>query len=91
MPTPDEPTRRDFEHLSRSVAELSQTIKEFNTMLELNYVRKDVYARDQASHDHTHGEQQKDIDDLTDWKDWALRIVVGAVMLALLGLVIVQR
>jgi hypothetical protein len=91
MPTDDEPSRRDFEHLSHSVAELSQTIKEFNTMLELNYVRKDVYARDQDAHKVVHADQAKDIADLTDWKDWALRIIVGAVMLALLGLVIVQR
>lgn len=91
MTTDDEPTRRDFEHLTRTVAELSSTIKELQTMMTATYVRKDVYARDQISHDHTHAEQQKDIDDLVGWKEWALRIIVGAVMLALLGLVVAQR
>lgn len=91
MPTDDEPTRRDFEHLTRTVAELSSTIKDLQTMMTATYVRKDVYERDQTSHDHTHQEQQKDITALEGWRDWALRIIVGAVMLALLGLVIVQR
>lgn len=91
MPTPDEPTRRDFEHLARTVTELSSTIKELQTMMTATYVRKDVYERDQVSHDHTHQEQQKDIDGLVGWKEWALRIIVAAVMLSLLGLVLVQR
>jgi hypothetical protein len=91
MPTPDEPTRRDFEHLARTVTELSATIKELQTMMTATYVRKDVYERDQVSHDHTHQEQQKDIDGLVGWKEWALRIVVGAVMLGLIGLLAAQR
>lgn len=89
--TDDTPSRRDFEHLSRSVSELSQTIKELQAMMTVTYVRQDVYARDMNAHDHTHREQQNDIDSLVGWRDWALRIVVGAVMLALLGLVVAQR
>lgn len=91
MPTPDEtPSRRDFEYLTKSVEELSRTIKELQVMMSATYVRIDNYERDQRAHDATHQSIRDEVDGLVGWKDWALRIVVGAVMLALLGLVVVQ-
>lgn len=85
MPTTDDdaPSRRDFERLSFVVEKLTRILEELPDKMAEIYVRKDVYQAEKSK-------QDKEIDDLNSIKDWAIRLVLGVVMLALLGLVIAQ-
>lgn len=47
------------------------------------YVRKDVYLVEQRT-------QDKEIEGLNSIKDWAIRIILGVVLVAMLGLVVTQ-
>ena len=92
MPLPEDegPSRRDFEHLSSSLKEVSQAIKELPIMMATIYLRRDVYEADQKLHSKVHEEQGDEIDDLKSAKEWAVRIVVGAFILGLAGLLWAQ-
>lgn len=89
-PTDDAPTRRDFEHLSDTVAKLTRTLEGLQVMMAATYVRQDVYERDQKLHEQVHEAQDEALEDINSLKDWAIRLIVGAVMLALLGTILVQ-
>lgn len=83
-PTEDDgPSARDFERLSRVVEKLTTTLEELPQRMAEIYVRKDVYHAEQNA-------QDKEINGLNALRDWAISIIVGAVMVALLGLVVTQ-
>lgn len=86
----DLPSRGDFAHLSRAVEKLTHTIEGLPDKVAATYVRKDVYLSDQRVHDTTHARHDEELDSLLGFKEWAIRLVIGAVILALLGLVLVQ-
>lgn len=72
-----------YAHLSAVVEKLTKTLEELPNRVAEIYVRKDVYQAEQKA-------QDREIDNLNTMKDWVIRIVLGAVLLALLGLVITQ-
>lgn len=49
---------------------------------------EDRIEREVAQHQQDVEDVRKDIAELMDWKTWSLRLVVGAVLLALVGLAI---
>lgn len=72
-----------YAHLSAVVEKLTRTLEDLPQRVADIYVRKDVYQAEQKA-------QDREIDGLNSIKDWAIRIVLGAVLLALLGLVLTQ-
>lgn len=63
---------------------LVDTINGLSARIEATYVRKDVL-------DPQLQEIRSDIAKHSDWLLWAQRLVIGAVIVALLALVVVQR
>lgn len=65
MTSPDAPaSRRDVEHLSINVEKLTAALDALRLMMEMTYLRQDVYREAQKLHDKTHTEQAKDTEDL---------------------------
>lgn len=89
-PDDDAPSRRDFEQLSTAVQKLTTIIEELPERVAAIYVRQDLYDKDQRLHDKTHQELETELKGLTSARDWAIKIIVGAVLVALLGLVLSQ-
>lgn len=79
----DGPSAKDFERLSRVVEKLTYTLEELPQRMAEIYVRKDVYLIEQER-------QDEKIDGLDSIKDWAIKIVLGMVLVALTGLVLTQ-
>ena len=81
---PDSPlTQRDVQSLRETLDKLDRTIENLRKEMASTYVRQDVYERDLAN-------IREDVKQHGDWLTWAQRIVIGAVLLALLGLVVYQ-
>lgn len=84
MPIDDDgPLRRDLERLSGVVEKLTRTLEDLPARMAETYVRKDVYLIEQER-------QDEKIDGLDSIKDWAIKIVLGMVLVALTGLVLTQ-
>jgi SUMO ligase MMS21 Smc5/6 complex component len=84
MPLNDDgPLRRDLERLSRVVETLTSTIEKNLERIERIYVRQDVYHAEQRTQDDK-------IEGLSSMATWAIRIVLGAVIVAVLSLVVTQ-
>lgn len=91
VPVEPEPTKRDFDRLSTAVERLTDRLEDLPNRIALIYLRQDVYARDQKLHERVHNDQQQDIDSVKGWQEWAVRIIVGAFLLGLAGLLWSQR
>lgn len=89
-PPEDTPSQSDFRHLSNAVEKLTSTIENLPAVMAAIYVRQDVYRSDQRLHDQKHAEQDHEIDSLTSFKEWAIRAVLGAIIVALVGLLLAQ-
>ena len=86
--------------LDRSNRELGVKIEALNAKMEATYVRKDIYERDlgdlkedvdkSASKSDVHTLKQT-VEKHSDYFDWIVKLVGGAVILALLALVLVQN
>lgn len=78
---PQDPTEREVvtavNALTLAVQDLHGLIKGMSAI----YVRQDLYEKDQA-------QVQKDLSNLKGWNEWAVRLVMGAIILGLLGLVL---
>jgi hypothetical protein len=74
---------RDVDRLETAIRDLTGALERHRVEMAATFVRKDVYERDM---DDIKG----DIKAHSDIFTWIARIVIGAVVLALLGLVIVQ-
>lgn len=84
MPIDDDgPLRRDLDRLSAVVERLTVTIEKNLDRIERIYVRQDVYHAEQKTQDDK-------IEGLSSMATWAIRIVLGAVIVAVLGLVVTQ-
>lgn len=81
--TDDPITRREADALTQALNRLASGVDELRKDMDKTYVRKDVL-------DPQLNEIRGDIDRHADWLTWAQRIVIGAVVLALLGLVLYQ-
>lgn len=84
MTAMSEPTAREFEALTQSMRDLGGSIDALRKEMSATYVRKDVLEPQLT-------EIRSDIKGHSDWLLWAQRIIIGAVVIALLSLVIVQR
>lgn len=76
-------THREAESLNQAIRDLTKTLNELRQEMSATYVRKDVLGPQLE-------EIRADIKSHGDWLLWAQRIVIGAVMLALVGLVVYQ-
>jgi hypothetical protein len=88
-------TQRDLETLRTTVdkldrtlevfrSDMARTLEVFRSELANTYARKDVL-------DPRLKDLQADVDEVKGWITWAQRIVLAAVMLAMLGAVLVQQ
>lgn len=74
-------TQRDIEALRTTLDKLDRTVDNLPDKIAETYARKDVLEPRLKGIETVLGKHD-------DWLTWALRIVVGAVILSLLGLVI---
>lgn len=81
--TDDGPSARDFERLSVAVDRLTRTVEGLPEKIAEIYVRQDVYKAEKKAQDH-------EIDTLNSMATWAIRLVLGVVMVAILGVVVTQ-
>lgn len=80
----DDPiTRREADALTRALRDLTTGVEKLREDMDATYVRKDVLEPQL-------NEIRGDIKSHADWLLWAQRIVIGAVVLGLLGLVLYQ-
>jgi hypothetical protein len=80
----DDPiTRREADALTQALRDNTAAIDKLRLDIDATYVRKDV-LEPQLS------DLRSDIKSHGDWLLWAQRIVLGAVLLGLLGLVVYQ-
>lgn len=76
-------THREIETLNQSIRDLNVSIRELQSKMETTYVRKDVMEPRLL-------DIEKDVATHQEWFTWLVRIVLAAVILALLGTVLVQ-
>lgn len=76
-------TQRDVEALRTTLDKLDHTLMAFQQAVADIYVRKDVFDAELRP-------LRAEVAEHGDWIMWAQRIVIGAVMLAILGAVLVQ-
>lgn len=76
-------TAHDVQLLRTTLDELRMTVHMLPDRIEQTYVRKDVYDLELAG-------LRRDVDEHSSWLEWAQRIVLAAVLLALLGTVLIQ-
>lgn len=79
--THEQVSPREVGQLTAAVEALAEAVGLLRTDLRENYVRKDVL-------DPTLAAMQNTIDGHTSWLVWAQRIIIGAVLTALLAYVI---
>lgn len=76
-------TRREADALTQALRDLTAGVEKLRDDMDVIYVRKDVLEPQLK-------EIRGDIASHSDWLTWAQRIVIAAVILALLGLVLYQ-
>lgn len=82
---PDSPlTQRDVESLRSTLGSLTATLQRIEERVEAIYVRKDVYILDMTN-------LRRDVDEHSRWLEWAQRIVIGLVIVALVSLVVASN
>jgi hypothetical protein len=84
MPDSGPITPRDLANLQNTISRLDRTLESFRQEIGNVYARKDVV--DPALRDI-----KEDLEEVKGWITWAQRIVLAAVMLAMLGAVLVQN
>lgn len=77
-------TQRDIESLRTTLDKLDNTIAQLADKIETTYVRKDVLEPRLA-------DIEKDVAAHQEWFTWAVRIVLAAIFLAMLGAVLAQN
>ena len=75
---------REANSLQRSIDNLTTAINKLDETVEATYVRKDVLEPTLKQITDTLGKH-------SSYWDWLIKIVIGAVLLALLGLVLTQK
>lgn len=78
-------TRRE---MSTNHAAVLRQIEDQRAQAALLYVRQDVYERDRKLDAATGAALAEKVHSVTSLKDWAFRLVVGTIVLALMGLVL---
>lgn len=89
-----EPTAREFDALSTAMRELTNELRQLPEKLraenEKTYVRKDVLEPTLSGISKAIANNDSAIKRHDDWLTWAQRLIIGAVGLAVLGLVLVS-
>lgn len=91
MQIEDEFFRAELKRLTHSVDRLTDTIVNLERRMAETYVRQDVYERDRELDELAGRNLSEKVHALTSIRDWAIKLIVGAVILALLGLVLVSN
>lgn len=76
-------TQRDLEALRTTLDRLDRTLDTFQAKVEATFVRQDVLEPRLK-------DLEKDVATHQEWFTWGMRLVLGIVILALLGAVLVQ-
>lgn len=84
-------TRRELDRLTAAVEALNATITRFEERMAETYVRKDVYLEARKADGEASLAMQEDIKKVSSVIDWAVKIVVGAVIVGLVGLLIASN
>lgn len=74
----------EIQLLTETMRELKDAVKDLRGEIASTYVRKDVMDPQLA-------EIRRDVAAHSDWLSWAQRIIIGAVMVALLSYVVIQN
>ena len=72
---------REIEALNQNIRDLNTTIRDLQRDFAATYVRKDVIEPQLQ-------EMRQDIESHDNWLVWAQRLVLGAIIIALIGLVV---
>lgn len=78
-----DPTLREWQALTAAMSNLTTELRELRVEMASTYVRRDVYQAESSA-------ANQRILSLESFKDWGVRLVLGAIILALLALVIRQ-
>lgn len=82
----DDFSKAEFERLTTAVDRLTETIVNLERRMAETYVRQDVYERERQL-DAAAGESlANQVSSLVSLKDWAIKLVLGAVILGLVAL-----
>lgn len=80
--------------LKNEIHHVNETVKRIETKLDnmaLNFVTESQRTADKEQADQKHREQDDRIHSLENWNSWAVKIVLGAVLTAILSLVIYTK
>lgn len=83
-------TQRDIEALRTTLDKLDRTVDGLPDRLDRTYVRKDVIDPVLKNITDKVGSINEKVTSLVDWQTWAQRLVLGMVIVAVLGLVLVK-
>lgn len=72
--------RQEFLHMKESIDSLAEQFKDMKNQLISGFVTKEEHAS-----------LRRDVDELLSLKGWAIRIVVGAIIISLLALIGVRQ
>lgn len=84
---PEDPVLRE---VIRQLGELATRLEAVSNRLETTYVRKDVFDAHKETAKAKQDDLANDVKELQDWQKWIQRLVIGAVALAVLGLVLAR-
>lgn len=73
---------REAEALIRSIDSLRKEISSLRSTIETTYVRKEIFEEVRKG-------QDEDIEAIREWQTWAIRIVLGLVLVAMVSAVLV--
>lgn len=71
--------QQEFGYMKKGISDLNTSIKELGMSINNGFVTKEQFER-----------LRSDVDDMKNLKSWAFRIVIGAIIVALLSLVLVK-
>lgn len=87
----DDYTQREIGRLTAAVEKLTDTIVRLEHRMAETYVRKDVYLEARKNDAEATLALSKELQSLVSLRDWVIKIVVGVVLTALLGLVVYSK
>lgn len=79
-----EPTAREYDALTKSLQDLTSTIKDLRSEMASTYVRKDVL-------EPRLGAIEDDVSKHSNYFDWIVKTVGAVIILALLGTILAQN
>lgn len=87
----DAPSQQDIQRLTGSLDRLSNRLDVLPDRIAAIYVTKETFNGAQDLHQLKHASQDEKIGSLLSAKEWIVRLVGSAIILALLGVVLIQR